>query len=64
MEEGSWRSPQGSGCRGESFYFHRSWINLPWGTLEDDLRYRLTLSYRLVRTSLAKKMQAQLAPFD
>jgi predicted DNA-binding protein (MmcQ/YjbR family) len=45
-------------------YLHRSWINLPWGTHEDELRYRLAISYRLVRASLTKKLQAQLAPFD
>jgi predicted DNA-binding protein (MmcQ/YjbR family) len=45
-------------------YFHRSWVNLPWETPEDELRYRLAASYRLVRASLTKKAQAQLAPFD
>jgi predicted DNA-binding protein (MmcQ/YjbR family) len=42
-------------------YFHRSWVNLPWGTDEDELRHRLTTSYRLVRSSLPKKVQAELA---
>jgi hypothetical protein len=45
-------------------YFHRSWVNLPWGTSEDELRHRLTASYRLVRSGLSKKVQAQLAPFE
>ncbi|MCY6383258.1 MmcQ/YjbR family DNA-binding protein [Hoeflea prorocentri] len=45
-------------------YFHRSWINLPWETDEDELRYRLENSYRLVRKSLTKKAQSALAPFD
>jgi predicted DNA-binding protein (MmcQ/YjbR family) len=45
-------------------YFHRSWVNLPWETPEDELRYRLAASYRLVRASLTKKAQAGLAPFD
>lgn len=45
-------------------YFHRSWVNLPWGTSEDELRHRLTASYRLVRGSLSKKLQVQLAPFE
>ena len=44
-------------------YFHRSWVNLPWGTAEDELRHRLATSYRLVRSSLPKKVQAELAPF-
>ena len=45
-------------------YFHRSWVNLPWGTSEDELRHRLSASYKLVRTSLSKKVQAQLDPFE
>jgi predicted DNA-binding protein (MmcQ/YjbR family) len=45
-------------------YFHRSWVNLPWGTSEDELRYRLTASYKLVRFSLTKKAQAQLDPLE
>jgi predicted DNA-binding protein (MmcQ/YjbR family) len=43
-------------------YLHRSWINLPWGTPEDELRHRLTQSYRLVRSGLPKKVQAGLGP--
>ena len=45
-------------------YFHRSWINLPWETPEDELRHRLAQSYRLVRAGLPKKVRAALAPFD
>jgi len=45
-------------------YLHRSWINVPWGTSEDELRHRLAASYKLVRASLTKKAQAELAPFD
>lgn len=45
-------------------YFHRSWVNLPWETTEDELQYRLTNSYRLVRASLTKKAQSLLDPFD
>ena len=45
-------------------YFHRSWVNLPWGTPEGELRHRLSASYKLVRSSLPKKMQAQLDPFE
>jgi predicted DNA-binding protein (MmcQ/YjbR family) len=43
-------------------YFHRSWVNLPWGTSEEELRHRLAASYRLVRSSLTRKAQAQLDP--
>jgi hypothetical protein len=39
-------------------------VNLPWGTSEDELRHRLTASYRLVRSSLPKKAQVQLARFE
>ena len=44
-------------------YFHRSWVNLPWGTPENELRHRLAASYRLVRSSLTKQARAQLDPF-
>jgi len=43
-------------------YFHRSWVNLPIETAEDELRYRLARSYGLVLASLTKKAQAALAP--
>jgi predicted DNA-binding protein (MmcQ/YjbR family) len=45
-------------------YLHRSWVNLPCGTSEDELRHRLTASYKLVRSSLTKKAQAELNPFE
>ena len=45
-------------------YFHRSWVLLPFETAEDELRHRLRESYRLVRASLTKKVQAALAPLD
>jgi predicted DNA-binding protein (MmcQ/YjbR family) len=45
-------------------YFHRSWVNLPWGTSEDELRHRLSISYKLVRSGLSKKLQAQLDPVE
>ena len=45
-------------------YFHRSWVNLPWATSEDEFRHRLAASYRLVRGGLPKKVQATLDPFE
>ncbi|NWG54629.1 MAG: MmcQ/YjbR family DNA-binding protein [Hydrogenophilaceae bacterium] len=45
-------------------YFHRSWINLPFDMPKQELRERLAASYRLVRASLPKKVQAALGPFD
>jgi predicted DNA-binding protein (MmcQ/YjbR family) len=45
-------------------YLHRSWINLPWGTPEDELRHRLATSYRLVRAGLTRKAQAALGAFE
>ena len=53
-----------AGVGAKAPYLHRSWVNLPWGTSEDELRHRLTASYRLVRSSLTKKSQSQLHPFD
>ncbi|MCB2117095.1 MAG: MmcQ/YjbR family DNA-binding protein [Rhodobacteraceae bacterium] len=43
-------------------YFHRSWINLPWGSDEGELRHRLGRSYDLVRAGLPKKLQGALPP--
>lgn len=41
-------------------YFHRSWIRLPEGAPEDEVRHRIETSYNLVRASLPKKVQATL----
>jgi predicted DNA-binding protein (MmcQ/YjbR family) len=46
-----------AGVGAKAPYLHRSWVNLPWGTSEDELRHRLTASYRLVRSSLTKKFR-------
>ncbi|MDQ2065566.1 MmcQ/YjbR family DNA-binding protein [Xinfangfangia sp. CPCC 101601] len=44
-------------------YFHASWVQLPFGLLEDEeLRDRIAESYRLIRSALPKKLQAGLAP--
>ena len=45
-------------------YLHRSWINLPWSTSEEELHHRLAASYRLVRAGLTRKAQAALGPFE
>ena len=45
-------------------YFHRSWINVDWDMPADELRQRLTESYRIVRAGLTRKAQASLPPFD
>ena len=45
-------------------YFHRSWINLPFDAAEDELRHCLAASYRLIRATLPKKLQATLAPLQ
>jgi predicted DNA-binding protein (MmcQ/YjbR family) len=52
----------GAGTRAP--YFHRSWIHLDWSMEENELRGRLANSYKLVRASLPKKVQAGLAPFE
>lgn len=43
-------------------YFHRSWITLPETAAEDELRHRLVTSYRLIRSALPRRVQADLAP--
>lgn len=42
-------------------YFHKSWVRLPWGLVEEDeVRDRITLSYGIILRSLPKKVQALL----
>lgn len=41
-------------------YFHRSWVYLPEGTGDDELRHRIERSYDLIRSALPKKVQATL----
>lgn len=53
-----------AGVGAKAPYFHRSWILLPWETDEEELRHRLTESYRLVRSKLTKKVQAGLGSFE
>ena len=43
-------------------YFHSSWVLLPWDTDKDEVRHRLVQSYKIIRKSLTKKAQAELAP--
>jgi len=45
-------------------YFHRSWILLPLDTPDDEMRYRLAQSYKLIRSNLTKKLQVTLAPYE
>jgi len=45
-------------------YFHRSWVLLNEGVDEEELRYRLTSAYKIIRNKLTKKAQAALPPFD
>ncbi len=44
-------------------YFHRSWVLLPFETDEEELRHRLTQSYKIIRGNLTKKAQAALPDF-
>ena len=44
-------------------YFHKSWVRVAFGAVpEAELRDRLDISYRVIRASLTKKLQATLAP--
>lgn len=53
-----------AGVASKAPYFHRSWVQLPFETAEDELQHRVAQSYKIVRSSLTKKVQATLAPFD
>lgn len=44
-------------------YFHASWVQIPFGMVEDEeVKDRITNSYRLIRAALPKKLQAALPP--
>ena len=49
-----------AGAAERAKYLHRSWVQLPWGTPEDELRARILESYKLIRSGLSKKLQASL----
>ncbi len=49
-----------AGAAGKAPYFHRSWVQIPWEAAPDELRHRIESSYRLIRGSLPKKVQAGL----
>lgn len=51
-----------AGIAGRAPYFHRSWVHLPEGTEDAELRHRLLRSYDIVRAALPKKLQASLPP--
>ena len=53
-----------AGAGAKAPYFHRSWLLLPFDTPDDDLRHRLTESYRIVRKGLTKKAQNALPSFE
>ena len=42
-------------------YLHRSWVALPLDSAPDELAHRIRMSYRMVRASLPKKVQATLS---
>jgi len=52
-----------AGAAEKAPYFHRSWVLIPDGAAEDELRHRIDVSYRLVRGGLTKKAQAALEPY-
>lgn len=41
-------------------YFHKSWVRLPEGTDESELKHRIEVSYGIIRNGLTKKAQAAL----
>ena len=45
-------------------YCHASWVHLPEGCPDDELRHRLLTSYDIIRAGLTRKAQAALAPRD
>ncbi|MCB1391482.1 MAG: MmcQ/YjbR family DNA-binding protein, partial [Rhodobacteraceae bacterium] len=52
-----------AGVAEKARYLHHSWVTVPLDGPADELRHRLVASYRLVRASLPKRIQAGLDPF-
>lgn len=50
------------GCK--AAYMHKSWVNLPFDTDEEELRHRIKASYKIIRSGLTRKAQNALPPFD
>lgn len=48
----------------EAPYFHASWLLLPEDCNLAELRHRIEYSYLIVRSSLPRKAQALLDPFE
>lgn len=52
------------GVAGRAAYLHCSWVLLSPDAGEEELRGRITHSYRIVRGGLSRKAQAALPPFE
>jgi len=50
-----------AGVAGRAPYFHRSWVNVPFETGEEELRHRIATSYRLIVAGLPRKVRDSLA---
>ena len=53
-----------SGIAERAAYMHRSWVRLPVNAPEAEVRHRIAESYRIIRKSLTKRVQAELAPVE
>lgn len=51
----------GAGLARRAPYFHASWVLLPEGTDEEELRVRLRIAYDTIRDGLPRKVRAALA---
>ncbi|MEY1555633.1 MmcQ/YjbR family DNA-binding protein [Yoonia sp. R2331] len=49
-----------AGAGSKARYLHRSWISVPLGADEDELRHRVAVSYDIIFASLTKKAQAEI----
>ncbi len=45
-------------------YFHKSWVQVPFGAGKDELQHRITCSYQIIRSALSKKQQATLPDWN
>lgn len=49
-----------AGAATEAPYFHKSWVLVSFGSAEDEMRHRLTVSYDIIFKALPKKVRDEI----
>lgn len=49
-----------AGAATKAPYFHKSWVLVSFGSAEDEMRHRLTVSYDIIFKALPKKVRDEI----